>query len=77
MVTSLDFHSDLYYYTVPFLTNYGTVPYSLFLTAITALLQAVLQENTEALRNGLVEMKNRTAKMSPNNAQQDQMYILA
>ena len=69
LVTSLELHSNLYYYAVPFLANYGTVPYSLILTPIAALLQAVLQENTEPFRNGLVEMRNRTVYMSLNDAQ--------
>ena len=59
-VTSLEFHSDLCYYAAPLLANYGTVPYSLILTLIGALLQAVLQENTEPFQNGLVKMRNRT-----------------
>ena len=58
--TSLQFQSDLCYYAVPFLANYGTVPYSLIFTPIAVLLQAVLQENTEPFRNGLVEMRKRT-----------------
>ena len=60
LVTSLEFHSDLCYYAVPFLANYGTVPYSLFFTSIAALLQAVLEENMEPFRNGPVEMRNKT-----------------
>ena len=60
LVTLLEFHSDLWYYAVPFLAKYGTVPYSLNLTPIAVLLQAVLQKNTEAFWDGLLEMKNRT-----------------
>ena len=60
LVTSLEFHSDLCFYAAPFLANYGLVPYSLILTPIAALLQAMLQENTEPFRNGLVEMRNST-----------------
>ena len=60
LVTSLEFHSDLCYYAVPFLTKYGTIPYSLIFTPIAALLRAVLQMNTEPFRNGLVETRNRT-----------------
>ena len=60
LVTSLQFHSDLCYYAVPFLAKYGTVPYSLILTPIAALLQAVLQENTQPFWDGLPEMWNRT-----------------
>ena len=51
LVTSLEFHSDLCEYAVPFLTNYGKVPYSLIFNPIAALLQAVLQKNTEPFRN--------------------------
>ena len=57
MVTS---HSDLCLYAVPFLANYGTVPYSLVPTPIAGLLQAVLQKNAEPVRNGPVEMRNST-----------------
>ena len=46
LVTSLVVHSDLCYYSVPFLANYRTVLYSLVLTPVAALLQAVLQEIT-------------------------------
>ena len=60
LVTSLEFHFDLCYYAVPFLANYGTVPYSLILTPIAALLQALLHENTQPFRNDQVEMSNRT-----------------
>ena len=60
LVTSIEFHSSLCYYAVPFLANYGTVPFSLILTPIAALLRAVLKENTEPFQNGLVEMRNRT-----------------
>ena len=62
LVTLLQFHSNLYYYAVPFLANYGTIPYSLLFTLIAALLQAVLQMNTEPFRNGLVETTNRTIR---------------
>ena len=41
------------------LANYGAVTYSLFFRPIATLLQAVLQANTEPLRNHLVETKNR------------------
>ena len=60
LVTSLEFHSNLSYYIVPLLANYGTVPYSLVFTPIAVQLQAVLQENTEPFRNGRVERRNRT-----------------
>ena len=60
LVTSLEFHSGFWYFAVPFLANYGTVLYSLILTPIAALLQAVLQEKTEPFRNGLVKMRDRT-----------------
>ena len=60
LVTSVELHSDLCYYAVPFLANYGTVPYSLIFTPIAALLQAVVQENKEPFQNGQEEMKNRT-----------------
>ena len=53
-VTSFEFHSDLCLYAVPFLFNCGTVPYSLFLISIAALLQAVLPENTEPFLNNRV-----------------------
>ena len=43
------------------LANYGIVPYSLIHLA--ALLQAVLQWNTEPLRSGLVELRNKTVEM--------------
>ena len=43
MVTSLQIHSDLYYYFVSFLANYETISHSFFFTPIVALLQAVLQ----------------------------------
>ena len=59
LVTSLQLHSNLCYFALPFLANCGTVPFSLIFTPIAALLQAVLQENTELLRNGLVEMRNK------------------
>ena len=67
--TSLEFHSDLGYYAVPFQANYGTVPYSLSFTSIAALLQVVLRENTEPLRNGLIEMRIRTVNMFLGDAQ--------
>ena len=41
------------------LANYGAVPYSPILTALAALLQAVLQANREPFRNDLVETSNR------------------
>ena len=41
LVTSLELHSDLCFYAMPFLANYGTVPFSPILTPIAALLQAV------------------------------------
>ena len=69
LVTSLEFHSDLCYYAVRFLANYGRVPYSLNLTLVAALQQAVLHEDTDPFRKGLVEMRNRTVKMSLNDAQ--------
>ena len=59
LVASLEFLSGLSYYAVPCRANYGTVPYSLILTPIAALLQAVLQENMEPFSNGRVEMRNR------------------
>ena len=52
LVTSHQFHSIFCYYAVTFLANYGTVPYSLILTPIAALPQAVLQRKTEPFRNG-------------------------
>ena len=60
LMMSLEVHSDLCYYAVPFLPNYRTVPYSLILTPIAAPLEAVLQENTEPFPNSLVEMRNKT-----------------
>ena len=52
LVTSLEFHSDLCEYALPFLVNYGKFPYSLIFTPIEfSLLQAVLQKNTEPFRN--------------------------
>ena len=49
--------------------NYGTVPYSLIFTPITALLLAVLEANTEPFRNGLVEKGNQlTDKEQTRNA---------
>ena len=60
LVTLLEFLSDLCFYAVPFLANYKTVAYSLIFTPIAALLQTVVQNNTEPFRNGLVEMTNRT-----------------
>ena len=59
-VTSIEFLSDWCYYAGPFLANYGSVPYSPIFIPIAALLQAVLQEKTEPLRNGLLETRNRT-----------------
>ena len=59
LVTLIEFPSDLCHYAVPFIANYGTVPYSLIITPIAALLQAVPQENTKPFPNGLVEMSNR------------------
>ena len=38
LVTSLEILSDFWYHAVPFLANYGTVPYSLIFTPIAALL---------------------------------------
>ena len=67
LMTSHQFHSNLCFYAVPFLANYGTIPYSLFFTPIAALLQAVLQTKTEAFRNGLVETRNWTLKTSRNH----------
>ena len=50
LVTSLQFHSHFCYYAaVPFPAIYGPVPESLCLTSIAALLQALLQLNTEPL----------------------------
>ena len=60
LVTSLQFHANLCSYAVPFLANYGTIPNPLIFTHIAALLQAVLQMNTEPFWNGLVETRNRT-----------------
>ena len=48
--------------------KYGTIPYSLLLTPIAALLQAVLQSNTEPLRNGLVETRNWTVEATRNHS---------
>ena len=67
LVTSHQFHSKLCYYAVPFLANYGAIPYSLIFTSIAALRQAVVQANTEPFRNGLVEKKSRTVKTSTNH----------
>ena len=77
LVTSLEFLSDQYFSAVPFLANNGTVLCSLIFTRIAALLQAVLQDNTEPFWNGLVEMRNRTIYMSLSDAQLEHMYILA
>ena len=64
LVTSLDFHSNLMcFYVVPSLANYGTVSYSPIFTPLAALLQAMLQANTEPIRNGQVEMRNRAVRM--------------
>ena len=41
------------------LANYGTVPYSLFSFVSAALLQAVLQANTERFLNELVKLRNQ------------------
>ena len=60
LVASVEFLSELCCFAVPFLANYGTVPYSLVSTPVAALLQAVLQENTEPFWNSLVELRNRT-----------------
>ena len=68
LVTSLQFLSNLCNYDVPFLGNYGKIPYSLIFTPIAALLQAVLQANTELLRNGLVRTRNRTVRTSRNHS---------
>ena len=68
LMMSFEFQSDLCYYAVPFLANYGTVPYSLIFTPIAEVLPAVLQENTGPFRNGRVEMRNRTIRMSLNDA---------
>ena len=43
LVISLQFHSDLCYYAVPFVAKSGAIPYSLIFNPIAALLQAVLQ----------------------------------
>ena len=64
LVTSLQFHSNLCYYDVAFLANYGTIPCSLIFTPIAVLLQAVLQMNTEPFRNGPVKTRNRTIRTS-------------
>ena len=45
------------------LAKYGTVPYSTIFTPITALLQAVLQANTELFRNDLVKTRNRAVEL--------------
>ena len=42
MVASVELLSDLCYYAVLFLANYGTVPYSIIFTLVAALLQSVL-----------------------------------
>ena len=68
LVTWHQFHSSLCYNAVPFLANYGTIAYSLIFTPIVALLQAVLQANTEPFRNGLVERRNKTLKTSRNHS---------
>ena len=44
-------------------STYETVPYPLIFTPIAALLQSVLQANSEAFRNGLVETMNRAVEM--------------
>ena len=68
LVTSHQFHSDLCYYAVPFLlANYGAIPCSLIFTPIAALLQAVLQANTEPFPNGLVETRNWPVKIGRNH----------
>ena len=59
-VTSIEFPSGLCFYAVLFQANYGTVPYSVIFTAVTALLQAVLHENTEPFRKNLLETRNST-----------------
>ena len=59
-VTTLEIHSDFCYYALPFIANYGRVPYPLIFNPIAALLQEVLQENTEPFGNGLLEMRNTT-----------------
>ena len=60
LVASVEFFSELCSFAVPFLANYGTAPYSLGFNPVAALLQAVLQENTEPFWNSLVEMRNKT-----------------
>ena len=63
-MTSFEFGSNLLcYYVVPFLANYGAVPYSFFFTPMAVLLQTLLQTNTKQLRNGWVENRNRAVKM--------------
>ena len=60
LVTSVEFYCKiLCYYAVPFLVNYGAVPYSLIFTPRAALLQAVLQVNMKPFRNGLVKMREK------------------
>ena len=60
LATSLDSPSYLLnHFAVPFLANICTVLYSLFFTSIAALLQAMLQANTESFRYGLIEVRNR------------------
>ena len=68
LVTSHQFHSNLCFYAVPLLDNYGMIPYSLIFTPIATLLQAVLQANTQPFRNGSVETKTWSVKTSRNHS---------
>ena len=49
------------------LCRFGTTPYSFIFNPIAALLQAVLQANTEPFRSSLLETRNRTVKTSKNH----------